>query len=387
MSEIPPRRRLGRRPTQSVRVRERLLEMIAGGLLKPGQALPTEMSLAAAFNASQPTVNREIKRMLADGILACGSDGGRIVAQRRGGLLARTVLVCTNLADVETTRRAALDAWEVNLELETERRLVELGYLSWRAPIRRFSEREIDLLAGDVPCGAVIFADGMDPALAQTMRAAFATAQVGMVVHGSPEDHPGLDVVTSDHEAGGAAAASWLAARGCRRLVVQQDHSPAPLPGWLRARLAGNRRGAVEGGLAEPASLLQPPEIRGSLGERRLFDAEVLLMTEAIRPHLSGPLPLGILALSDGDVPRTWAAVRRLGLEPGRDILLAGYDGYWSDLLERKWEPTPPSVTVDKRHAVLGQQLAHTLDRRLREDVHAPPRHVLVAPVLRTDWT
>ncbi len=388
MSEIPPGRRLGRRPTQSGRVRERLLGMIAGGQLKPGQLLPTEQELAATCDASQPTVNREIKRMLADGIIALDRNGKRMVALRRGSLLSRTVVVCTNFAEVEASRSMPLDAWEINLELLTERHLVALGYMSWRVPSRRFSEREIGMLAGDAPCGAVLFADGMDATLIGAIRSAFATAGVSLVMKGSPQDHPGVDLVNSDHEAGGAMAAGWLAKHGCKRLIAQQARpSSTPLPAWFADRLVGMRRGAVAAGLAKPVPLYDPPGSLGSLGERGRFDAAADLMAKAIKPHIAGPLPLGILALSDGDVPRTWAAVRRLGLQPGRDVLLAGYDGYWEDLLERRWEPTPPSLTVDKRHAEMSAQLARTLDWRLRDRDGAPPRQVLIAPELRTVWS
>jgi DNA-binding LacI/PurR family transcriptional regulator len=375
----------GRKPAQSARVRERLLAMIADGQLRPGQALPTETALAAICGASQPTVNREIKRMLADGLLTSDRNGERIVAAPRGMLLRRTVMVCTSYADTDTSRLSRLDAWEINLELLTERYLVALGYMGWRVPSRRFSERELGMIASDAPCGAVMFTDGMDSRLIAAMRTAFIAAKVGLVVHGSPEEHADLDVVSSDHEAGGAMAAGWLATHGCQSLLFQlATPSDTKTPDWLCRRLAGIRRGAVEAGLPEPRPLYQPAGIQGSLGERYRFDREADLMAEAIRPHLGGPLPLGILTLSDGDVPRTWAAVRRLGLRPGIDVLLSGYDGYWADLLERQWEPTPPSVTVDKRHAEIGEQLASTLDWRLRDRAGAPARRVLVAPALRT---
>ena len=390
MSEIPSRRRRGRRPSQSTLIRERLEGMIDRGELKSGQILPTEQALAAICNVSQPTVNREIKRMLADGILAIDRNGERIIAARRGGLLSRTVVVCTNYAQVETesSRSMSLDAWVINLELMTERHLVALGYMSWRVPSRAFSEREIGMLGRDAPCGAILFADGIDAVVTRAMSGAFASAGVSLVVHGPPQEHPGLDVVNSDHEAGGAMAAGWLAAHGCRRLIAQQTGpSSTPLPRWFAGRLAGMRRGAIEAGLAEPAPLFEPAGIQGSFGQRGRFDAEAELMAEAIRKHLAGPLPLGILALSDGDVPRLWTAVRHLGLRPGHDILVAGYDGYWADLLERQWEPTPPSVSVDKRHAELGEQLAKTLDWRLRDSSGALPRQVLVTPTLRTTWT
>lgn len=388
MNDLHAVRRRGRRPAQSTLIRERLIEMIERGQLKPGQVLPTELALAATCNVSQPTVNREIKRMLADGLLAINGNGERIIAARRGGLLSRTVVVCTNYAQVETSHSMSLDAWEVNLELMTERHLVALGYMSWRVPSRAFSEREIGMLGGNAPCGAILFADGVDPVLAGGMRTAFATAGVTLVVHGPPQEHPGLDVVTSDHEAGGAMAAGWLAAHGCRRLIAQQaSPSSTPLPRWFAGRLAGMRRGAIEAGLAEPTPLFEPAGIQGSFGERRRFDTEAGLMAEALEKHLAGPLPLGILALSDGDIPRLWTAVRQLGLRPGRDILVAGYDGYWADLLERQWEPTPPSVTVDKRNVEMGEQLAKTLDWRLRDSSGARPRQVLVTPTLRTTWT
>lgn len=381
-----PRRR-GRPFGRSVQLREHLLKMIATGRLQPGQPLPTELALSAECQVPQPTVHREIKRLIAEGVVELDRRGRRVVSIRRGGLLSRTVVLCTTFAEPETIRTSSLDTWEINLELCTEQHLIALGYLSWRVPGRRFGEREIGLLGSDGPCGVVLFSDGMEAAQVGSLRTAFTAAGISVVVHGSPNEHPGVDVVASDQESGGAAVAAWLADQGCRRLLIQMESAAStPLPHWFASRLSGIHRGASAAGLAEPAILVKPQGIEGSYGERSRFDAEAQLMADAIRPHLSGPMPLGIVATSDGEVPRIWAGIRRLGLQPGRDILLAGYDGYWDDLLERRWEPTPPSVTVDKGNDRIGEQLARTLHWRLHDGSGMPPRHQLVPPILRIAW-
>ena len=372
--------RRGPKPAQRGRVRARILDLVSSGALRPGQALPTEAALAAAFGASQPTVHRELKRLVADGVLAFDGEGRRILADRRSGLLGRTVAMFTAYGMQPPGVSQRSEAWEASLEKLTWRALQRLGLFCWQLPAEAIGERELHLLDHDRPGVALVFGTSLPSPRCNAILAALAAAHVPTVVYGTQSAPRTGDAIASDHTAGGEMACRWLATHGCQRLICQQSVGH-PIGDWLDRRLRGAATAAEKAGLAEPGVLIQPPQISDANGEAVRYQAEVVLLTEALRSHVAGPLPLGILALSDGEVPRLWGAVRRLGLTPGRDVLVAGYDGYWADLVERVWEPTPPSVTVDKRHSEIADALAATADRRLREPAAAPVRR-LVEPML-----
>jgi DNA-binding LacI/PurR family transcriptional regulator len=115
-------------------------------------------------------------------------------------------------------------------------------------------------------------------------------------------------------------------------------------------------------------------------GKVERFQANAALLSKSLSKWKNAPRPFGILALSDGHVPALWTACRRLELKPGRDVLIAGYDGYWADLMERGWEATPPSVSTDKRHSEMGVALANLLVERLNGRLPPDPRHLLIEP-------
>lgn len=377
MTDATQDSRRGPKPVQRGRIRARILEL-ADGALRPGQPLPTEAALAVAFGASQPTVHRELKRLVAEGVLAFDGEGRRILADRRSGLLGRTVAMFTayGVQPPGIGQRSA--AWEASLENLTWRALQRLGLFCWQLPAEAMGEGELQLLDRDRPGVALVFAASLPSPRSAAFLAALSAAHVPVVVYGTQPGTRVVDAIASDHTAGGELACRWLAAHGCQRLICQQ---PANMDDWLARRLRGAAIATERAGLPNPGVLMQPPQISDANGEAVRFQAEVVLLAEALRPHAAGALPLGILAMSDGEVPRLWGAVRRLGLTPGRDVLVAGYDGYWADLIEIKWEPTPPSVTVDKRHDEIADALAAAVDRRLREP-GAPPVRRLVEPTL-----
>lgn len=373
--------RRGRTPTQRGRIRARILDLAASGTLRPGQVLPTEAALAALFGASQPTVHREMKRLVAEGVLAFDGEGRRILAERRSGLLGRTVAMFTAYGVQPPGVNRRSEAWEASLENLTWRALQRLGLFCWQMPAEAMGERELRLLDRDRPGVALVFAASLPSSRSDAILAALAAAHVPAVVYGTQPAARTVDAIASDHISGGDMACRRLVDLGCRRLICQQGANQ-PVDDWLARRLRGAAAAAAQAGLAVPGALTQPPQISDAHGEAVRFQAEVVLLAEALRPHVAGPLPLGILAMSDGEVPRLWGAVRRLGLAPGRDVLVAGYDGYWADLHERSWEPTPPSLTVDKRHGDIADVLAATADRRLREPAAAPVRRLLEPAVV-----
>jgi DNA-binding LacI/PurR family transcriptional regulator len=89
-----------------------------------------------------------------------------------------------------------------------------------------------------------------------------------------------------------------------------------------------------------------------------------------------------ILDSSDGEVPATAAACRKLGYEPNLDVLIAGYDNYWSDVHERMFELAGPIVTMDKLNWQMGMEMVNLLLARAEGRLKTEPQLRWITPAL-----
>ena len=114
------------------------------------------------------------------------------------------------------------------------------------------------------------------------------------------------------------------------------------------------------------------------------FDLSVHLLTGALIECMrQRDRPDALLVNTDSVVPSAYAAIRRLGLVPGRDVLVAGYDDYWCLREEVARESTPPVASVNKDGPAIGQALAMMVARRL-DRPESPPMRTQVLPRLVT---
>jgi DNA-binding LacI/PurR family transcriptional regulator len=88
------------------------------------------------------------------------------------------------------------------------------------------------------------------------------------------------------------------------------------------------------------------------------------------------------MVVSDREVFTVAAALRSLGVEPGRDARIVGYDNYWSDCIERSWEPFEPDATVDKLNRRTGADMVELLLERAAGQLPPEPQLRVVAPRL-----
>lgn len=86
--------------------------------------------------------------------------------------------------------------------------------------------------------------------------------------------------------------------------------------------------------------------------------------------------------MTDGAAFIAAAACRELGFAPQRDVLIVGYDNYWLDCEERKWEKVAPLATADKRSMQMGRELVELAVARREGRLPASPVHRLVKPDL-----
>ena len=373
----------GPKPRQSGRVRDAILRLINSGAFAKGHLLPTEQELAILCRASQPTVNREIKRLVESGIIAINSDGQRVIGGQPSGLLERTIAVFSAYnSNQGMVPGKVLPQWENNLELIAESILMAGRWRPWRFSANDLNDSELSQLSQDTPAGALVFADGLGRVLADRVISALDRARIKTVIHGSSTDYPNHDTVHSNQTKGAAAVARWLASKGCRQLVAVSRSFPEREPVWHVERQRGYRLGAKESGVEAPAILQKPHGVGEAAGKIERFRMNAEHWAKALGAWKQAAKPIGILALSDGDVPALWSACRILNLQPGRDILISGYDGYWADLMERSWEKEPPSVSTDKRHPEMAAALADILIKRVEkvESLISKPIHLRIEP-------
>jgi len=88
---------------------------------------------------------------------------------------------------------------------------------------------------------------------------------------------------------------------------------------------------------------------------------ELLGVIGIIRVLIALLLPALNRARADAQVCQVAAALRKLGLVPQKDVLITGYDNFWEDLPERKWETTRPLATADKQNMEIGRRLVRLL--------------------------
>ncbi len=195
-----------------------------------------------------------------------------------------------------------------------------------------------------------------------------------------------MDAVVSDHTHGCAKLVEFLAAQGCRRILRLWMQGAEYTPWWRTARDAGYRAAVRAAGLAEL------PAIHLSYGAAVVdhvpyaagYFVSVDLLTGALIECMRGrERPDALLVHTDSVVPAAYAAIRRIGLLPGRDVLVVGYDDYWCLRAEAEYEPTPPAASVNKDGPAIGQALAAMVARRL-DRPESPPMRTQVLPRLIT---
>ena len=170
--------------------------------------------------------------------------------------------------------------------------------------------------------------------------------------------------------------------RGRKRLlrVWNVEDLSLPLPGWLAERDRGFEEAMRENGLPFRPALHVPINLREELSEETFLFRRRLL-AGFLLDQITGPNRVdALLAASDSVYFPLAAACRQLGLKPGEDIDLVGYDNNWRESVYRTWEPTVPLATVNKNNLHLGHELADLLMARAEGRLGAKRQHRLVAP-------
>jgi DNA-binding LacI/PurR family transcriptional regulator len=195
------------------------------------------------------------------------------------------------------------------------------------------------------------------------------------------------DRVISDHEAGAFALTSWLLEQGKRRILRIWPEQKS-VPYWLQARNKGFERALATAGLQPMPAMFAPPS-RAVLGlvedeDRAVFSSDVRLLGGYLIEYLSGSNPKidAIMAASDSASYLASAACRLFGLEPNKDVWVVGYDNFWEEERVRRFEPSAPIATVEKKNHLIGQSMVDLLRERIAGQLPVEPQRRVMQPEL-----
>jgi len=361
-------------PPPRVRVLETLREWICEGVLASGERLPPERELSARLGADRATVRRAVDILIDQGLIQAHSPRTRTVMPlaKPSPLMARTVAILTPYTSELPEHRQ--EGWTefIDQGVTAELRQGDRHALFLHPGI--LADNLDDLIQGR-PTGVLVTELGGAWPEARRAAQALRDAGVPVVAYGEGEEWAGLDCVASDHAAGAASLTEWLLARGCRNIL---QVLPPRKGVWTKPRREGHERALRAAGLC-PLPLLDMPDLPTS-ASAEAFHLRARTVAGYLAPVLQQHAVDALMLASDGDVAPAAAACRLLGREPGRDILIVGYDNYWRDCPEQRFEASPPAATIDKDNAGIGRELVRLLAERCAGALPDAPQQRRVPP-------
>ncbi len=350
-----------------------LRQRITLGQLARGSALPGERELAELTGLARGTVRAALDQLQCEGLITCAHGRRRTVAT--ADLSTQTLAILSNdpnpIPDV--WHMPGLDAW---LQIGLAQASYSRG---WH--VLNLHPRAINVASGtSLPvAGILVSTTAFDvpttPVIISSCRAR------GLAVCGVG-DHPSLadsDRVVHDHAAGCRLLVEELLRRGVRRLRVCWGHRAHIDPWYLHARARGLHE-ALRG--SSVAADLPPWRVTAVDEDHDLDYAERVMVEEAAlaAPMRSAEPPEALLAVDDLHAILIAAALRRLGIEPGRWPLITGYDATGRFNIPASEPAWLPNLSIDRGNDRIATQAVALIIARLGGSLPAGPQLQLVPP-------
>ena len=329
------------------------------------------------------TLRLSLGDLETEGLLQTSQGKGRVVAHSGGSehpLIRRAVGVIGEPQNMAHYPAHTMTGWWDFVQLSVTRSLAELDLNALILQPEGFDRAQASQLISDGLRGLICLSRPPSPEACQALED-FQAAGGAVVAFGEEPELTPFDTVVSDHALGSHLLTQWLVQQGRRRILRLWETPQEPRPVWLKERDQGHERALREAKLkSRPAvefSFLSSS--RGEEGFREAVRSAAGLLPE----HLTGRSPVdAIMVASDGLIFPVAAACRLFGKEPGKDVMIVGYDNYWADCLEREWEPYQPPVTVDKDNFKIGRALVELLEARVAGKLPGKPQRRVVQPEL-----
>lgn len=255
----------------------------------------------------------------------------------------------------------------------------------------RATEHDIELLATGCPSGVVVPEVFFEVGRQHLQWChTLARLRIPLVVYGGNPELADFDRVTSDHEQGAYELTRFLLSRGCRRILMLFSTGPTDVNWngyWVEGRRRGYERALAEAGIeAMPVVSYAQDPITTPKDFAQIFEKAkrraVSYLLEYVGPLIKNKQVDAIMTPSDGETFAVAGACRMLGVEPGKDVLIVGYDNYWHEAWECRYESAKPLATVDKHNSEIGRELVRLLMDRIHGKLPAEPQVRVVPPQL-----
>lgn len=344
---------------------------ITSGEIPRGGEIPSERALAKLLGVAKNTAAAAVDEAVVRGLVICreGTRRRYAGAARGGSLSSSTIFVLAALPSFSDL--ATAPGWSDEfLALNVVRQISLMG-----RPVSFFNsaslpEGGLDAIFEARPGGMVVTGGVNNDPIAMRALARCREAGIPAATYGNAPELRGFDRAYSDHRAGSRELTRWLFAQGCRRIVPFFPSDPVLF--WENERIEGYNEAMREAGQKPmPCAVFGDAELRAQTsGERHFRVFRALAISKLLELRREGGID-ALLCLNDCWVPHVAAAMRELGLEPNRDIVLAGYDNGSMEALPSPFTCERPAVTIDKHNERSAEDLAALIVARM--DGTLPP--------------
>lgn len=360
------------------RARAKLVDWLGRGDATGSELLPSERILATTLGLHRGTLRLAIKLVEAEGQLV--REGRRLVtpasaSKSSGAWLENSIAVLVPPLDVSN---ASLRPWTRYVTLGATDAVRAAGHHAITLNASALTEKDLSPLVQARPMGVLLPEVPQGVELILNAAAVFARAGIPVVVYGDDPALSHYDRISSDHDAGSYELTRRLLDMGRR---PARCWSRPWKTWWLSDRCIGYARAMTQAGQS-PLPIIDLPPHAIPTDDRERFDYVCRQFMGFLMPVLRGKKPVdALMVTSDRDAFYVAGAVKLLGLEPGRDVVIAGYDNFHHLCEERHFAPVP-ALTVDKHNERMGQEMLNLLRARIEGTLPAGPERVKVAPEL-----
>lgn len=365
-----------------------LKSWIERGKMRPGMQLPAERELSTELNVKRPTVRNALKILEGEGWLEQTGPRTRIIAERMR-LMDHSIVIINTARHQWYTDRMRMPGWAVISSVGALAEVSDSGYNLVLIHPEQISPRELRRVLLGRPTGVVIPERVGDFADKLSWLKELHKAGIPVVIYGDGPELAAYDRVYSDHESGCYKLTRYLLSIGRKRPLMFYSLPIGTSIPWVQARREGYERAMHEAGLEPlPTAYIGAGLIgRDQSCTPEGFDAARRHALSYLIDHVGSVVSQktaadSLLLASDGDLCPVSAACRTLGVIPGEDVLLAGYDNYWAECCERNFEKVVPTATVDKLNGQSGRLLVRLMLERANGQLPAEPQVRAMEPEL-----
>lgn len=363
-----------------------LRDWIQDGTLHPGDVVPAEMTICEQLKVSRGPVRGALQELTNQGLLVAQKGCRRIVATPErpvSATLSKTIVLVSGLGKEFTPDWRGHLGWLHAIEGSALQAIQRMGFHALTVHPDGLGDDAFLNISKERPAGVIIPDPYAALPEASTVAGLFADRKIPVVCNAKGKDLERFDRVVSDQAAGAAKITRGLLDRGCRRILRVWTRDPGLY--WIKDRNEGFEQVLAETG----GEILPPVYITGVIhkmqqhtqdtfaSQARLYAGfliEAFLRTDR-RPD-------AVMATSDAEVPFVAAALRLLGMEPNRDVLLTGFDNMGERFPEYMAGSVRPVLTVDKNNMRIGETMVDMLRARINGELPAKPQLVLIEPEL-----